>query len=173
MMTRLARFFLTDDVLAVRNATAYDLLGGRPARPRHTSESLMSDSVQNPPQKFTVSHWNEGDFKTGGLRSYSAYRDLGVAAATNGLATAHVIRMIAPFDETFSQRHHHNVEFQLVYVLKGWFKTDFEGHGPELMKAGSCWIQPPGIRHTVVGWSDDCELLEIILPAEHETVSDG
>ena len=22
-------------------------------------------------------------------------------------------------------------------------------------------MQPPGIRHTVVGWSDDCELLEI------------
>jgi hypothetical protein len=40
------------------------------------------------------------------------------------------------------------------------------------MRAGSCWLQPPGIRHTVLGWSDDCELLEIILPAEHETVSD-
>ena len=133
----------------------------------------MSDPALNPRQKFTVSHLNEADFKTGGLRNYSAYRDLGIAAATNGLATAHVIRMIAPFDEKFSQRHHHNVEFQLVYVLKGWFKTDFEGHGTELMKAGSCWIQPPGIRHTVVGWSDDCELLEIILPAEHETVTDG
>ena len=95
----------------------------------------MSDSAL-PPQKFTVSHLKETDFKTGGLRNYSAYRDLGIAAATSGLATAHVIRMIAPFDEKFSQRHHHNVEFQLVYVLKGWFKTDFDGHGPELMKAG-------------------------------------
>jgi mannose-6-phosphate isomerase-like protein (cupin superfamily) len=132
----------------------------------------MPDSVLNPRQKFTVSHLNEAAFKPGGLRSYLAYRDLGIAAATNGLATAHVIRMTAPFDPTFSQRHHHDVEFQLVYVLKGWFKSDFEGHGAELMKAGSSWIQPPGIRHTVVGWSDDCELLEIILPAEHETVND-
>ena len=48
----------------------------------------------------------------------------------------------------------------------------YEMHGPELMQPGSCWIQPPGIRHTVVGWSDDCELLEVILPAEHETVND-
>jgi mannose-6-phosphate isomerase-like protein (cupin superfamily) len=125
------------------------------------------------PQKFTVSHLNDADFKSGGLRGYSAYRDLGIAAATGGLATAHVIRMTAPFDATLSQRHHHNVEFQLVYVLKGWFTTDFEGHGAELMKAGSCWLQPPGIRHTVVGWSEDCELLEIILPAEHETVNDA
>jgi hypothetical protein len=29
------------------------------------------------------------------------------------------------------------------------------------------------IRHTVVGWSDDCELLEILIPAEHETVNDS
>lgn len=133
----------------------------------------MQDLADSPIQKFSVSHLDEADFKTGGLRAYSAYRDLGVAAATGGLATAHVIRMVAPFEDAFSQRHHHNIQFQMVYVLKGWFKTDFEGHGAELMKAGSCWVQPPGIRHTVVGWSDDCELLEIILPAEHETVTDA
>ena len=123
-------------------------------------------------QTFNVSHPNEADFTAGGLRSYSAYRDLGVAAATHGMAQAHVIRMTAPFSPEWSERHHHNVQFQLVYVLKGWFKTDFEGQGVQLMQAGSCWTQPPGIRHTVVGWSDDCELLEIILPAVHETVVD-
>jgi mannose-6-phosphate isomerase-like protein (cupin superfamily) len=123
-------------------------------------------------QRFTVSHLDEAHFKGDGLRPYSAYRDLGIAAATNGLAHAHVIRMTAPFDAKWSQRHHHDVQFQLVYVLKGWFETDFEGEGRHRMQAGSCWLQPPGIRHTVVGWSDDAELLEVILPAEHETVND-
>ncbi len=132
----------------------------------------MNDVDQAPVQSFTVSHLNETDFKSGGLRGYSAYRDLGIAAATAGLATGHVIRMTAPFTQDQSQWHHHNVEFQLVYVLKGWFKNEFEGQGVHVMKAGSCWIQPPGIRHTVLGWSDDCELLEIILPAKHETVND-
>lgn len=132
----------------------------------------MPKGLAAPSQTFCVSHLNEADFKTGGLRGYSAYRDLGIAAATSGLATAHVIRMIAPFDEQFSERHLHKVDFQLVYVLKGWFKTDFEGHGVQTLSVGSCWLQPPGIRHTVVGWSDDCELLEIILPAEHETVNE-
>jgi len=121
-------------------------------------------------QSFTVSHHNEADFKTGGLRDYSAYRDLGVAAATNGLATAHVIRMVKPFSPALSERHRHDVHFQMIYVLKGWFSTEFEGEGAHVFKAGSSWVQPPNIRHTVVGWSDDCELLEIILPADAETV---
>ena len=132
----------------------------------------MNDVDRAPTQSFTVSHLNETDFKAGGLRNYSAYRDLGIAAATAGLATAHVIRMTAPFTEDQGRLHHHNVEFQLVYVLKGWFKNEFEGHGVHIMKEGSCWLQPPGIRHSVLGWSDDCELLEIILPAEHKTVND-
>ncbi len=132
----------------------------------------MTDATALPQQTFNVSHLDEADFKTGGLRAYSAYRDLGVAAATGGLATAQVIRMTAPFADSSSQRHHHEVQFQLVYVLKGWFKTDFEGQGPQLMTAGACWTQPPGIRHTVLGWSDDCELLEVILPAVHRTVND-
>jgi mannose-6-phosphate isomerase-like protein (cupin superfamily) len=128
----------------------------------------MSDTEQH----FSVSHLDEADFKTGGLRPYSAYRDLGVAAATQGLATAQVIRMTAPYAEAFGGRHHHELQFQMAYVLKGWFKAEFEGQGPQLMRAGSCWTQPPGIRHRVLGWSDDCELLEIILPAEHQTVND-
>ena len=59
----------------------------------------MSRLAPDLPQRFVISHLNESDFiKGGGLRNYSAYRDLGVAAATNGLAHAHVIRMVAPFD---------------------------------------------------------------------------
>lgn len=133
---------------------------------------MSAGTTGAPSQTFAVSHLNEADFKGEGLRPYSVYRDLGIAAATHGLATAHVIRMVAPFTEADRQRHHHDVQFQLVYVLKGWFKNEFEGHGEHVMRAGSCWIQPPGIRHTVLGWSDDCELLEIILPAEHATVND-
>jgi hypothetical protein len=34
-------------------------------------------------------------------------------------------------------------------------------------------VQPPGIRHAVVAWSDDCEPIEILLPAEREAVNDG
>jgi quercetin dioxygenase-like cupin family protein len=55
-------------------------------------------------------------------------------------------------------------------VLKGWIKSEFDGQGAITMREGSCWIQPPKIKHTVLGYSDDCEVLEIILPADFETV---
>ena len=132
----------------------------------------MDSTREATQQRFMISHLDERDFKTGGLRDYSAYRDLGIAKATNGFAEAHVVRMIAPFRSELSVRHYHNLQLQIVYCLKGWFQTEFEGVGVHRLEAGSCWLQPPGIRHTVVGWSDDCELLEIIVPAGHETVND-
>jgi hypothetical protein len=133
----------------------------------------MDDRSNQAAHKFVISHLHEGDFRTGGLRPYSAYRDLGTAEATQGLVQAHVIRMTAPFRPELGVRHHHEVQFQMVYCLKGWFETEFEGVGRQRLVAGSSWIQPPGIRHTVVGWSDDCELLEILMPAEHATVTDA
>ena len=125
------------------------------------------------PQRFTFSHHRDEDFDQG-LRPYSAYRDLGIAPATSGMVQAHVIRMTKPFNaEEVAIPHFHDVEFQMVYVLKGSFTSEFEGHGVHTFYAGSCWIQPPKIKHTVRGYSDDCELLEIVLPANFETVTLG
>ena len=121
-------------------------------------------------QTFVASHLNPNAFE-GGLRAYAKYRDLGMAAATNGLAQAHVIKMIPPCDPAVvSKRHYHDVEFQMIYVLKGWIKGEYDGAGEVTMVEGSCWLQPPKIKHTVLDYSDDCELLEIILPAEFDTV---
>jgi hypothetical protein len=136
------------------------------ARAPRTSPRLQTAA---PAQRFTVTHLREEDFRANGLRPYAHYRDLGIAAATGGLAQAHVIRMIPPVTDEVRQRHFHNVELQLVYVLKGWMKNEFEGHGVQMMEQGTCWLQPPGIRHTVLDYSDDLEVLEIIIPAEFET----
>jgi Cupin domain len=121
-------------------------------------------------QSFVASHLDVDAFE-GGLRTYAKYRDLGIAAATKGLARAHVVKMIPPCDPALvSKRHYHDVEFQMIYVLKGWIEGEYEGHGVVTMREGSCWLQPPRIKHTVLDYSDDCELLEIILPADFETV---
>ena len=126
---------------------------------------------KRPKQKFHVSHLNEADFDQG-LRTYAKYRDLGLAGATGGMVQAHVIRMLPPYrPEEVAKPHYHDVDLQMIYVLKGWYKTEFEGEGVHTFHAGACWLQPPKIKHTVLGYSDDCELLEIVLPAEFDTVT--
>ncbi|HXL33263.1 MAG TPA: cupin domain-containing protein [Bradyrhizobium sp.] len=124
-----------------------------------------------PKQRIAISHYRDEDFKADGLRAYAHYRDLGIAEASHGLAQAHVIRLIGPCNPAeVSKLHFHDVEFQMVYVLKGWVKTYMEGQGETLMKEGSAWTQPPRIRHLIMDYSDDVELLEVILPAEFKTV---
>ena len=128
----------------------------------------MAETNSDKKQKFVYSHLDEGDFKEG-LRDFALYRDLGIADATNGLARAHVIRIVKPYDPAEpSPRHVHDVKFQMIYVLKGWIKGEYEGE-EVTMRQGSCWLQPPNIKHAVLGYSDDCELLEIIMPADFDT----
>jgi quercetin dioxygenase-like cupin family protein len=81
---------------------------------------------------------------------------------------AHVIRA-KPGVPAVSERHYHEVEFQMVYVLKGWIRFDYEGVGEVTLTAGSCVHQAPGIRHIELGHSDDLELIEIVMPADFET----
>jgi hypothetical protein len=124
-----------------------------------------------PKQRVATSHHREEDFKADGLRAYAKYRDLGIADATHGLARAHVIRLVGPCNpEEVSKLHFHDVEFQMVYVLKGWVKTYMDGVGETTYQQNACWTQPPKIRHLIMDYSDDVELLEVILPADFATV---
>ena len=135
------------------------------------TKARTAPAPKRPKQRVAVSHHREEDFKPDGLRAYAHYRDLGIAEATHGLARAHVIRMIPPCNpQEVSKLHTHDVEFQMVYVLKGWVKSYLEGVGETLMTAGSAWTQPPKIRHMILDYSDDVELLEVILPADFKTV---
>jgi uncharacterized cupin superfamily protein len=136
-----------------------------------TASKTKPKSKARPKQRIAISHHREEDFKADGLRTYAQYRDLGIADASHGLAQAHVIRLIGPCNPAeVSKLHYHDVEFQMVYVLKGWVKTYMEGQGETMMKEGSAWTQPPRIKHLIMDYSDDVELLEVILPAEFKTV---
>jgi quercetin dioxygenase-like cupin family protein len=117
---------------------------------------------------FSVSHAAASGFEDDGLRPFFQYRDLGLRAATGGRVVAHVIRA-KPGVPAVSERHYHEVEFQMVYVLKGWIRFDYEGVGEVTLTAGSCVHQVPGIRHIELGHSDDLELIEIVMPADFET----
>ena len=147
--------------------------GRKPARKKLKTKARAPAPARRarPKQRIAVSHHRDEDFKADGLRAYAKYRDLGIAEASQGLARAHVIRLIGPCDPAVvSKLHFHDVDFQMVYVLKGWVKTYIEGQGENLMKEGSSWTQPPRIRHMILDYSDDVELLEVILPADFKTV---
>jgi hypothetical protein len=138
---------------------------------KSTARTAASPKRARPKQRVAISHHRDEDFRADGLRAYAHYRDLGIADASGGLARAHVIRLLGPCNpDEVSKLHYHDVEFQMVYVLKGWVKTYIEGIGETTMQVGSAWSQPPRIRHMILDYSDDVELLEVILPADFETV---
>src|SRR3954469_17769451 len=143
------------------------------AKPAQAARKSAAAPAKGSSQIFRVSHHSEDDFELG-LRTYAKYRDLGMAKATSGMVQAHVIRFVPPCrPEEVSKLHFHDVEFQMIYVLKGWIKTELEGQGAHVMRPGSAWIQPPKIKHKVLDYSDDAEVLEIVLPANFDTVELG
>lgn len=120
--------------------------------------------------KFAVSHVKAARFRKRGLRAYFEYRDLGIKRATRGKVVAHVIRA-RPGKAPHGQWHRHDCRVQFVYVLKGSAVFEYEGVGRVRMKQGSCFYQPPGIRHREISHSRDLEMIEIVAPAVFRTVS--
>ena len=69
--------------------------------------------------------------------------------------------------------HFHKVGFQLIFCVRGWVDVVYEDQGPPIrLHAGDCFIQPPEIRHRVLHSSDNLEVIEVGLPAEHLTIID-
>ncbi len=120
--------------------------------------------------RFHVSHRRDGKFERRGLRSYFEYRDLGITRATKGKVVAHVIRA-RPGKAPHGEWHYHDVNVQFVYVLKGWVLFEYEGVGQVMMQAGSCFYQPPRIRHRELKHSRDLEMIEVVSPAVFKTAA--
>ncbi|MEO9896739.1 MAG: cupin domain-containing protein [Paracoccaceae bacterium] len=119
-------------------------------------------------QAFSIAHADAGKFVGDGLRAFFEYRDLGIKDATKGAFGAHVIRAV-PGMGSPGTWHTHDLDFQMVYVTKGWVVFEYEGEGEHVLREGSCVLQPPGIEHREVRHSDDMELIEIIAPADFTT----
>jgi quercetin dioxygenase-like cupin family protein len=123
-----------------------------------------------PKGRYHVSHERDADWDEG-LRPHFKYRDLGMVVATRGKVRGHVIAPTTPCQGP-GDLHHHALDFQMVYVLKGRARMVFEGIGEVVMEAGSCMYQEPGIKHAVLEYSDDYTVIEITIPADFETISD-
>jgi len=104
------------------------------------------------------------------MRPFFEYRKLGLAELTDGRVDALVARA-RPGKPVDAPRHTHALDFQFIYVLKGWAVFEYEGYGEHKLVAGSTVYQPPGIKHKEIAHSDDFEVLEITMPAEFATAT--
>ena len=99
------------------------------------------------------------------------YRDLIPDRLGGSIIASHIrIPDGGPVPDTV---HYHTVGFQLIFCYRGWVDLVYEDQGePFRLYAGNCVIQPPEIRHRVLYASDNIEVIEIGVPAEHVTTID-
>ncbi|EDT04907.1 cupin 2, conserved barrel domain protein [Burkholderia ambifaria IOP40-10] len=100
-----------------------------------------------------------------GLRDFFLYRDLGIAAATNGKVVAQLVRA----NHAPEAGNRHEAEFHIVIMLKGWARFMY-GEQETLVSAGDCVHQAPGIVHYLFDYSPDMEYLEIVAPADFKSI---
>ena len=155
----------------LRNAAKPSARKAIKSKGRASAAKTATKTKARPKQRVAVSHHREEDFKSDGLRTYAHYRDLGFKDATHGMAVAHVIRFQGKCDpKVVSKDHLHEADFQMIYVLKGTITTEIKGQGVHTMHAGDCWLQPRSAVHKVLDYSEGCEVLEIVMPANFKTV---
>ena len=105
--------------------------------------------------------WNRG-------RAGMEYRDL-IPDRLDGRVIASHIRLVGggPVDDRV---HYHKIDLQMIYCLKGRIRVVYEDQGPPFwLEPGDCVVQPPEIRHRVLESTPGAEVLEVTMPAEHET----
>ena len=99
------------------------------------------------------------------------YRDL-IPSRLGGAIIASHIR-IPDAGPVPDKVHYHAIGFQLIYCYAGWVRLVYEDQGPPfILSAGDCVIQPPQIRHRVLESSENLQVVEIGVPAEHITTID-
>ena len=120
--------------------------------------------------ELVVRRMGEGESWVVG-RAGMQYRDL-IPGRLGGAVIASHIR-IPTGGPVPDMVHYHTITFQLIYCCRGWFDLVYEDQGPAFrLEAGDCVIQPSQIRHRVLESSDNGEVIELGVPAEHLTTID-
>jgi quercetin dioxygenase-like cupin family protein len=104
-------------------------------------------------------------------RAGMRYRDLIPGRLGGSIIASHIrIPDAGPVPDMV---HYHTVGFQLIYCYTGWVRLVYEDQGPPfVLGADDCVIQPPEIRHRVLEASDNLQVIEVGVPAEHVTTVD-
>lgn len=122
---------------------------------------LSRESIKTPPEGGTQDEWTTG-------RAGMMYRDL--LADRNGgtMAVSHI--RLTEGGPVPDYVHYHKIDFQMIRCIAGRIKVVYEDQGePFWLEPGDWVIQPPEIRHRVLECEAGSEVIEISMPAEHET----
>ena len=123
---------------------------------RQLDEQSLPTSLPNDSQK-----WIRG-------RAGMEYRDL-LPNRLNGRLIASHIRLTKG-GEVPDYVHYHKVRFQMIYCVAGAIKVVYEDQGPPFwLRPGDLVLQPPEIRHRVLQAEAGSEVIELGVPAVHET----
>ncbi|UWQ90170.1 cupin domain-containing protein [Rhodobacteraceae bacterium M382] len=99
------------------------------------------------------------------------YRDLVPSRLGGSIIASHI--RIPDGGPVPDMVHFHKVGFQLIFCIHGWVDVVYEDQGEKMrLTPGDCFIQPPEIRHRVLEASDDLQVIEIGVPADHVTEID-
>lgn len=121
---------------------------------------------------IVLSQLENAKWTSKGLRPFLEYRDLGLAQATEGRFGATIGRAIKKFEPGGgAKRHTHDVGFHMIYVMRGWFRTEFEGLGEVVVKQGDCIAYQGEIPQEHIEYSDDFEVMQIAMPADYTTTN--
>jgi quercetin dioxygenase-like cupin family protein len=144
--------------------------GALPARPApKPAASLPPTEMPRVATHFNFTPQRDRDWQSNGLRPFLQYRDLGLRAATDGQMKAEHVRGTGPTNTT--GWHCHDLDFQLVYCLKGFVRFKTEDDRTITLKAGDGAYVPPLYCHNETEFSDDYEVLQITAPADYKTIA--
>lgn len=137
-------------------------------------DGLLPDgrSVVDPDRGFAVDFIADTRWRDRGLRAFLEYRDLGATAATGGLMRAEHIRARHAVTEGTGW-HCHDLDFQMVYILRGEVVVSTDGMTDSVWRAGDCAHLPAFTMHDETSFTEDFEVLEITMPAAVETLTEA
>jgi quercetin dioxygenase-like cupin family protein len=111
-------------------------------------------------QRFTRHEARRATFGPWRVAGYEA-RDLGIAAATDGLADARVARRGPGPGGGAQLLESRAAEIRFDFVLAGSARLEVEGRAPEPIAPGTAFVVPAGLAHGLADASPDFELFEV------------
>ena len=146
---------------AVAGGLTHDVNEQEQTRRTHFVRLICENANLQPPATAGGFDWVTG-------RAGMEYRDL-IPGRLGGKVIASHIRLtkggVVP-----DYVHYHKVDFQMIYCKRGRIRVVYEDQGPPFwLETGDCVLQPPEIRHRVLECTAGAEVIEVSMPAEHET----